>query len=496
MRKISLLILFIIVIFDCPVLAKDIYVSPSADGDFTTITDAYNADSTVDGDVIILAPVEYLENLTFQSKRVTLRGESPELRDQTIIAGGESVTAYIVDSAHGTVFKDLTVKHQPGKIGSGLYIGANNISIINCQVTGNISDENYGSALYAGGCDDLIISDCNIHLNSANDYGGIIYLGGCENVMISNCQIHNNNTYGTGGIVQMESSEIITFKNCEFYENNCRDKGGALCLRQSDLQCVNCKFINNTVDADDESITDKARGGAIYLDDTELILSNCVFSGNTVTGQAVPLGGAIYSIESAPVITNCTFYQNFAQNSGRGGAIYNSDNSKPLISNCIFRLNNSNGEITNASTAHPQIRYSLVYGSGGSDNWDTSIGEDLGSNIDGYPYFNSSEDLTLKRISPCIDAGRSELLGLDTADVDNDGDTFEWIPFDVDGNPRFSNALHRPDMPNMPYPSIDMGAYEYHGIPSVGLIGDIDGSGIVDLLDFQLMAGNWLKTTD
>ena len=497
MRKVVFYILFVCIIFASPVLAKEIHVDPYGNGDFTTISAAYSSAGTED--VIILAPAEYKGDLIF-SKKITLRGQSPELRDQTIVAGTSQYTIGFLGNAHGSTFKDLTVTHTPGWMGCGFLIDADYISIINCQISGNVNTTGVGGAVEGKNFRDLLISDCDIHSNSSSYVGGAMLLVTPINLTIANCQIHDNFAFAHGGVVQIANARNAAIKNTEFYSNQVSDRGGAMYLVNSDSQCVNCKFIDNTVDAHDETITDKARGGALYLDDVELDLINCVFQGNSVTSQTPPLGGAVYCIDSSPNITNCTFHTNSAKNNGKGGAMYNSDNSDPVITNCIFRSNNSNGEIVNNETAHPGIRYSLVYGSGGSgESWDSSLGYDLGGNIDGFPYFISNDDLHLNYKSPCIDAGRTELFFLDQTDVDNDSDTNEWVPIDIDGDPRFSNALHKADQPDKTYPSllsIDMGAYEYQGLAVAGLIGDLDGSGIVDLLDFQLIAGNWLKQAE
>lgn len=64
------------------------------------------------------------------------------------------------------------------------------------------------------------------------------------------------------------------------------------------------------------------------------------------------------------------------------------------------------------------------------------------------PLFVSSTDPHLSALSPCIDKGSIPDLPPDVADLDSDGDIYEDIPFDVDGNPRVQGD------------GVDMGAYE------------------------------------
>ena len=61
--------------------------------------------------------------------------------------------------------------------------------------------------------------------------------------------------------------------------------------------------------------------------------------------------------------------------------------------------------------------------------------------------------------SPCIDAGDSNNIPVDWADLDGDGDMNEPIPFDLDGHPRVT------DGDNDGISVVDMGAYEYNHVP-------------------------------
>jgi hypothetical protein len=62
-----------------------------------------------------------------------------------------------------------------------------------------------------------------------------------------------------------------------------------------------------------------------------------------------------------------------------------------------------------------------------------------------------NDDYKLSSGSPCMNTGSNEALLNDLWDLDEDGDTDELIPFDLDGNPRIIDS------------NIDMGVYEYNG---------------------------------
>ena len=87
-------------------------------------------------------------------------------------------------------------------------------------------------------------------------------------------------------------------------------------------------------------------------------------------------------------------------------------------------------------------------------------------------------DFRLQAGSPCIDAGHNwDIAGI--ADTD------------LDGNPRF--AADKIDFdPGCGIPVVvDMGAYEYQGDPFPVKLGDIDGDGIVGIVDFLALLGAW-----
>ena len=82
----------------------------------------------------------------------------------------------------------------------------------------------------------------------------------------------------------------------------------------------------------------------------------------------------------------------------------------------------------------------------------------------------------LGELSPCIDAGENAAVPSDILDLDNDSDTAEPLPYDLDGNPRFIDDPATTDSGSGVPPIVDMGAYEYYSF-------DLDGDGIPDEQD-------------
>jgi len=86
----------------------------------------------------------------------------------------------------------------------------------------------------------------------------------------------------------------------------------------------------------------------------------------------------------------------------------------------------------------------------------------------------------LLSVSPCIDIGDNNSVPPDYADLDNDANTAEPTPFDLDSFPRFIDGDCNDS--NI----VDMGAYEF-------LYSDIDHSGFVNFTDFAKFALQWLE---
>ena len=75
----------------------------------------------------------------------------------------------------------------------------------------------------------------------------------------------------------------------------------------------------------------------------------------------------------------------------------------------------------------------------------------------------------------------------DEFDLDQDGDTDEPIPFDLDGNPRFVDDPDTDDTGHGTPPIVDMGAYEFQ----VPCAADLDGDGDTDQADLGILLSDW-----
>jgi hypothetical protein len=265
------------------------------------------------------------------------------------------------------------------------------------------------------------------------------------------------------------------------------------------------------------------QGGGMYNFDSSPTISNCTFSINLAYGYGGQGGGMFSEYFSSPKLTGCTFTGNYAILFG--GGMYNEDYSDPIVTNCTFRGNlaeygggmfnyfDSNPTVTNcilwgniaASAGNeildqfstPLISYSNIAGSyPGSGNIDA---DPLFVDADGVDDTIGTEDDNLRLLpgSPCIDAGDSNSVGPDLTDLDDDGNTTEPIPWDLDGHDRFIDDPCTPDTGIGTPPIVDMGAYEFsefcgspiHPYPT----GDINSDCKVDIIDAVILALAWLS---
>jgi len=299
--------------------------------------------------------------------------------------------------------------------------------------------------------------------NKNLDYGGkaitVRSANGPENCIID-CQNSGRGFYfhAGDGPTSIVSGFTITNGN----ETEQYPWGGGIYCTSSAPTIVNCKITSNAA----------GRGGGLYLSWSSPTLINCLI----VENSASDMGGGIYTaVSSFPVLINCTLSANQAL---AGGGMYNDGSAGSLI-NCIV-WGNSVGEIM-GDTAF--VSYSCIQGG----YFGTGV-------IDEDPLFvdPDNDDYHLSPGSPCIDAGCNWSVPLDIADLDNDGDTNEYTPLDLDGEGRFFDD---PDTPNYGCCGegvvVDMGAYEYGGTGPQPCPGDLDGDQDVDQSDLGLLLSCW-----
>jgi parallel beta-helix repeat protein/predicted outer membrane repeat protein len=251
-----------------------------------------------------------------------------------------------------------------------------------------------------------VITNCTI---SDNNGVGIYCMNDC-NMTIINCTITGNiSEYagpggGGGGICCTESSSAV-ITNCTIAGNTAEFGAGIYCGYQSSVEITGCAITGNSaVDS----------GGGVYCHkfNASQTITSCTIIGNS----AEYYGGGIYcENETGTKITNCTIADNFAQLFG--GGIYCMA-SKPLINRSIFWGNSDSSGTGQSAQIYEGIPNTNVWFSCIQDDNpnDTNIpfGEEQ-YNIDDDPCFVQpgfwdanvwhDGDYHLLRASPCIETG-------------------------------------------------------------------------------------------
>jgi len=226
-------------------------------------------------------------------------------------------------------------------------------------------------------------------------------------------------------------------------------------------------------------------GGIFCFCDSNLIITNNLIANN----YSLERGGGLLIHDCSPLISGNTVSGNLAGELGGGFYLKNRSSYIPNISNCIIWGNSDSSGFGNTSQIYydswgPTVTSSCVQGGWpGMDNIDQNPFFVDATGLDDDPNTWEDNDYRLLPGSPCIDVGDSNSVPADTIDMDNDGDTAEPVPFDLDGRPRIVDG----DCNNTA--TVDMGAYEF----DYRYFGDFDGQCNVDLADFAILALYWLQ---
>lgn len=395
-------VVFILIAYACPVHGTTIHVPAEQ----PTVQAGIGA--AADGDLVLVSPGTYVENISFLGKAIAVRSEAGA--EGTIIDGNQAGSAVSLNGIETgeAVIDGFTVRNGNAYEGGGICcMNSSGVTITNCEIIENEAQD--GGGFYCKSSSPTI-TDCTITENIAYDGGGIYSDSSFPTIM--NCGISANSAgdYG-GGICCMASSATIT--GCTITKNSVDFSGGGIYCLFSDPTIADCMIANN----------DASEGGGIsFTMGSPATITNSTIEGN-VAGGVLWGGGGIYCHRSRPAITNCTISRNSTFK--YGGGIFSDFLSHPIITNCILWENSIDGisgsEIYIGTHTFPSsvtVGYSDVQGgesaafveSGCTLTW-------LDGNIDLDPLFVGGGDYHLTSGSPCIDSGTD--AGIYT-DIDGD----------------------------------------------------------------------------
>lgn len=446
--KLSAFVLFLILSTAFSVKAATIFVALNATGlnDGTSWANAYTElqpallVATAGDDV-------WLAMGTYYPTSDTNRDSTFDFHDQIDVLGGfvgtETSTAQR-DPNNRTILSgnigDPNDDTDNSKHVSWMYDSWVQITLDGFVIQDGYSENSSGAAVYTH--DGLLTFINCIFKDNYSAWGGAV-CSTTSSMDFINC-VFENNSGVYGGAYQCWGSTTDRFFNCDFINNTSQQTGGAITAQfQSDLTFENCRFFGN----------EARSGGAFYIEQQAKVTSvNNIMDGNRAdSGAAVFVTGAsIYWACNSIVVQN--------QATTTGGGIF-VDSGTTTLFNSILRGNMvaMNSQNIAGDTAAFNFGNCLLEmmrpGPGNMVSDPLFIDPDGPDNIPG----NIDDDFHFLPNAPGINSADSLDMVKDRFDRNNNGDTTEIFPYDLDLNTRIQggNLDRGPFESNVPMTATD-----------------------------------------
>ncbi|MBC8465523.1 T9SS type A sorting domain-containing protein [bacterium] len=429
--------------------------------DFETIQGAINA--TEDGDTILVAPGEYIENINFVGKAIFVASliiaDGDEVYiDSTVINGNRegSVVTFANGEDQNSVLFGFTITNGTGFLiqrnysyyyGGGIFCFESNPFIWNCIIRDNSLPDGDRDDSRGGGicCWDAspLIENCVITNNYAcNDGGGLYSYSDSRPILISTAIKNNVSGFEGGGI----SGIRCTIIDCKIGGNRARSGGGIYGgghnINDSEISFNSAERSGGGLFLQGPSIIRNSiimensanRGGGIHFQQSNAILDSCMIKGNSSESG----GGGVNIIGwESPTFTYCTISGNSSERGS--GAVYCRVNAQPIFEHCTIH-NNSSGSEGAIQCRDSNITLSNCTIAGNNAEYCTGIGLRHASQaiiINSILWNDNiniwlSDEASITISYSCIEGGEE---GIDT-----DEDNVQWDEGNIDRYPLFVNS--------------------------------------------------------
>jgi parallel beta-helix repeat protein len=421
--------------------------------DQPTLQGAINAAS--DGDTVSVAPGTYSGPINFNGKAITVSGSGPGV----ILDGGSAngpVVTFNSGETRSSILENVTVQNgisAPSPTAGGIFVDQASPTIINSVIQNNqgcgigvvsgapliqgntVMNNRFGIDTNSPGC---------LPLNAVFGGGGIVLYGapmGALNAEIVGNTIETNTVVqGAAGIYAFDAGRPF-IENNTIAHNMGQTLGSGMTISGNTSPVIVQNLVyDNTIDSstvDNPLGSDVGAGLNLDLIDGSYhqfptYIVNNTFANNTLIRPARQAGT---QIEVGSAYDNISFFNNLIVGADFSTAVDCLANQTQSIAPPKFDHN----DVLNAGTSP------FVYN--GSCAGQTGVNGNISANPNFAANTNSAYPYQLQLPSPAIDSGN-----INAPDLPQ---------LDFLGQPRIQNAT------GLPTAIVDMGVYEYKGIPGV-----------------------------
>lgn len=399
---------------------------------FATI--AYALSQVADGNRIVIFPGLYAAGGEITNNSLLITGLEGK-RETTIIDGGGTNRAFVINGRQGITVQRLTMRNGYSSTNGGaIYSSDSSLVVVECNFYTNRAGSQGGALWQLYGS--TAFENCQFFENEASS-GGAMYSRESYDIDVRSTQFKGNGTEAIYGGALFIDNGAVNITDCMALENGAiryfsSTYGGFTYLNGSGGDCFynisRCFLISN----------EATYGGCIYATgDAEGTVDNSVFMEN----HALAKGGAFLNQSDAceyQSFVNCTFTRNSIK-FGQGGAVWSSL-CGPSFVNCILWTNQPDGYAGSVTGSFSYCCLQDTNNLQGIGN----LSQEPGLKVGGWG---------LKPLSPCVNAGTNLTWDVDDLDVEQQSRVAEGR-VDI-GADEFTMVVHYVDVnsssPMWPY---------------------------------------------